>query len=71
MDGLEIAMECGDPRAVNIVTLGAFSNFFDIQEEIWEKNLLKHLPPKIHGLNLNAFRKGRQAILKKAKSSQR
>lgn len=62
VDGLEIAMECGDPRAVNIVTLGAFSNFFDIQEEIWEKNLLKHLPPKIHGLNLNAFRKGRQAI---------
>lgn len=62
INGLDIAIECGDPRTVNIVTLGAFSKFFDIKEEIWEKNLLKHLPPKIHELNLNAFRKGRGAL---------
>lgn len=59
---LEIATKCGDARAVNIVTLGAFSNFFDIKEEVWENNLLQHLPEKVHQLNLNAFREGKKAI---------
>jgi len=60
--GLDIAIQCGDARAVNVVTLGAFSNFFDIKEEAWERNLLEHLPAKIHELNLKAFREGREAI---------
>jgi len=59
---LEIATKCGDARAVNIVTLGAFSNFFDIKDEIWERNLLQYLPEKVHQLNLNAFREGKMAI---------
>ena len=58
----DIAVRCGDSRAVNIVTLGAFSNFFDIKDEIWERNLLQHLPEKVHQLNLNAFREGKKAI---------
>ncbi|MBM4338846.1 MAG: indolepyruvate oxidoreductase subunit beta [Deltaproteobacteria bacterium] len=62
IDGLNIAIRCGDARAVNIVTLGAFSNFFDIKEEVWEKNLLEHLPEKVHSLNSNAFREGKKAI---------
>jgi len=62
VNGLEIALNCGESRIVNIVMLGAFSNFFDIQEGIWEKTLLKHLPKKIQELNLHAFRKGRKAI---------
>ncbi|MBS3905880.1 MAG: indolepyruvate oxidoreductase subunit beta [Syntrophaceae bacterium] len=62
INGLDIAVECGDSRAVNIVTLGAFSNFFDIKEEVWEKNLLEHLPKKVHDLNLKAFREGKKAI---------
>ena len=62
VDGLDIALKCGDARAVNIVMLGAFSNFFDIPEEAWEKNLLQHLPEKVQLLNLNAFREGRKAI---------
>jgi indolepyruvate ferredoxin oxidoreductase beta subunit len=60
--GLEIAIRCGDARAVNVVALGAFSTFFNIQEEAWEKNLLQHLPPKIHELNLKAFREGRKTL---------
>jgi indolepyruvate ferredoxin oxidoreductase beta subunit len=59
---LDIATKCGDARAVNIVTLGAFSKFFDIKDEIWERNLLQHLPEKVHQLNLNAFREGKMAI---------
>ena len=58
----DIAVKCGDARAINIVTLGAFSKFFDIKDEIWERNLLQHLPEKVHQLNLNAFREGKMAI---------
>lgn len=60
--GLEIASEIGDPRIVNIVMLGAFSNFFEIEEEIWERSLLQHLPQKVQELNLSAFRRGRNAL---------
>ena len=60
--GFDIALQCGDPRAVNVVTLGAFSNFFDIKEEAWERSLLEYLPAKIHALNLKAFREGRKAL---------
>jgi len=62
INALDIAVRCGDARAVNIVTLGAFSNFFEIQDEVWEKNLLEHLPQKVHQLNLNAFREGKKAL---------
>lgn len=62
IDGLGIAIRCGDSRAVNIVTLGAFSNFFEIGEEAWERNLLEHLPKKVHDLNIQAFREGRKAL---------
>jgi indolepyruvate ferredoxin oxidoreductase beta subunit len=65
--GLDIAVQCGDARAVNVVTLGALSNFFEIKEEAWEKNLLQHLPAKIHDLNLKAFREGRKALQHPAK----
>lgn len=62
VQGLDLAIQCGDPRATNIVILGAFSTFFEFPEEVWERNLLSHLPPKIHELNLKAFRAGRRAI---------
>jgi indolepyruvate ferredoxin oxidoreductase beta subunit len=62
VQGLDLAMECGDARTTNIVILGAFSTFFDFSEEVWERNLLSHLPPKIHELNLKAFRAGRRAL---------
>jgi len=62
VQGLDLAIECGDARATNIVILGAFSTFFDFSEEVWERNLLRHLPPKIHELNLKAFRAGRRAL---------
>jgi indolepyruvate ferredoxin oxidoreductase beta subunit len=63
INGLEIALEIGDSRTINIVMLGFFSNFFNFKEEIWEKNLLKHIPKKVQELNLTAFRRGRKSIL--------
>lgn len=62
VEGLDLALQCGDTRAANVVILGAFSTFFDIPEEVWVRNLLKHLPTKIHYLNLKAFKAGRQSL---------
>lgn len=62
INGLDLAIDCGDSRAVNIVTLGAFSTFFNFPEELWEKKLLEHIPPKVHQLNLKAFHEGRKAL---------
>jgi len=62
INALDIAIKCGDARTVNIVTLGAFSNFFDIQDDVWERTLFQHLPVKVHQLNLNAFREGKKAL---------
>lgn len=62
INGLDIAIQSGDARAGNIVALGAFSNFFEIKEEVWEQSLLQHLPQKVHELNLSAFRRGRNAL---------
>ncbi len=60
--GLDIAIQSGDARTGNIVMLGAFSNFFEIKEKIWERGLLQYLSQKVYELNLNAFRWGRRTF---------
>jgi indolepyruvate ferredoxin oxidoreductase beta subunit len=60
--GTEIALQMGDARASNVVLLGAFSNFFEVNEDIWLKTILSYLPPKVHELNRRAFFAGRDQI---------
>ncbi len=61
LPGRELASKAGDPRAINIVLLGALANFLTIPTEIWETCLRRHLPTKIHEINLRAFQMGRSA----------
>ena len=60
--GTEIALTMGDPRAANVVLLGAISRFFEVNEELWLNTILNHLPPKVHELNRKAFSAGREQI---------
>jgi indolepyruvate ferredoxin oxidoreductase beta subunit len=60
--GTEIALQCGDIRAANVVLLGAMSTFFEIKEDLWLNTILQHLPPKVHELNRKAFTAGRNQI---------
>jgi indolepyruvate ferredoxin oxidoreductase beta subunit len=60
--GSEIAKTAGDPRAANVVLLGALSTFFDVAEDLWLKIILAHLPAKVHDINRKAFLAGRKEI---------
>ena len=62
--GTQIAAEIGDPRAANVVLLGAVSKLFDVEEELWLNAILKYLPVKIHELNRKSFAAGREQIVK-------
>lgn len=55
-----LAAGLGDERVANVVLLGAFSNLSGIEESIWLRTLLTHLPGKLHALNREAFLAGRK-----------
>jgi indolepyruvate ferredoxin oxidoreductase beta subunit len=57
-----IAADLGNARAANVVLLGAFSTFLDIDAEQWLTCLLARLPAKLHDLNTKALAAGREAL---------
>jgi indolepyruvate ferredoxin oxidoreductase beta subunit len=62
IDGTKLALEAGNIRAANVVLLGAISNFFEIEEALWMEAILRHLPPRLHEVNREAFASGRAQI---------
>ncbi|NIS63369.1 MAG: indolepyruvate oxidoreductase subunit beta [Proteobacteria bacterium] len=62
IDGTRLALEAGNIRATNVVLLGAISNLFEIEEALWIEALLRHLPPRLHEVNKQAFALGRTQI---------
>jgi indolepyruvate ferredoxin oxidoreductase beta subunit len=59
--GTAIAEEMGNPRAANVVLLGATSTFLDLPVETWLGVIEARVPPKHVELNRKAFLRGRQA----------
>jgi indolepyruvate ferredoxin oxidoreductase beta subunit len=59
IDGTKLALEAGNIRAANVVLLGAISNLFEIEEDLWMEAILRHLPPRLHEVNRQAFALGR------------
>ena len=58
VDGLDLALEAGNPKTVNTVLLGALSNVLDIDRELWIKALKKMVPARLLDINLKAFELG-------------
>ncbi len=54
------ALDLGNIRAANVVMIGIFSNFFDVDESLWLDKILGKLPKKLHDLNRKAFSEGRK-----------
>jgi indolepyruvate ferredoxin oxidoreductase beta subunit len=54
------ALDFGNIRAANVVMIGVFSNYFDVEESIWLDKILGKLPGKLHELNRKAFSEGRR-----------
>jgi indolepyruvate ferredoxin oxidoreductase beta subunit len=53
-----ICLEVGNPRALNMVMLGALSKFLNIEREAWFDNLRLRLRPDFIESSLQAFTKG-------------
>jgi indolepyruvate ferredoxin oxidoreductase beta subunit len=60
--GLDLAQEVGNTRTLNIVLLGAFSGLVDISSDLWIDVIKKRVPAKVVEMNLEAFRRGREAL---------
>ncbi len=56
---IDMALELGTSKVLNVVLLGALSGLLDVAPETWESVLAERLPPKHVNTNLNAFRAGR------------
>ncbi|MCR5845279.1 MAG: indolepyruvate oxidoreductase subunit beta [bacterium] len=62
IDSTKIAEEVGNPKATNIVLMGALSTELDFPVEIWEEVISKRVPPKTIESNLAAFAAGAKAV---------
>ncbi len=62
IDSSAIAREVGNPKATNIVLMGALSKDLDFDEKTWEDVIAKRVPPKTVDSNIAAFHAGRDAV---------
>lgn len=60
-DALDLALQAGSSKAVNIVLMGRLSKYFDATEEMWMKALEESVPPKFLEMNKKAFALGRNS----------
>jgi len=58
--GTAIAEEMGNPRAANVVLLGALSTFLELDSERWLAVIETRVPPIHVALNRRAFLRGRE-----------
>jgi len=60
VDAVAEARSLGDPRAANIVVLGAMSAALDLPVEMWEAAIRESVKTRHVELNLRAFQRGRE-----------
>jgi indolepyruvate ferredoxin oxidoreductase beta subunit len=58
VDGLDLALEIGNPKTVNTILLGTLSNILDLDKSIWLEALRKMIPERLLEINLKAFEVG-------------
>ncbi len=63
IDAGGIAREVGSPRSTNGVLVGALSTALPFAVEEWEDAIKRRVPPKTVEANLQAFARGREAVL--------
>jgi indolepyruvate ferredoxin oxidoreductase beta subunit len=60
--GFDIATQLGEPRAANMVLLGAASTFVAVAPDVWPEAMRAHLRPRALEASLRAFAAGRAAL---------
>jgi len=61
IDALELAVDAGSAKAVNIVMMGRLSKYFPFSDAVWLKALEETVPERFLELNLRAFNAGATA----------
>lgn len=59
-DALQVAVDCGNAKALNLVLLGMLSKHLPFRQESWMEAISKCVPPKTLAVNAEAFRRGRK-----------
>lgn len=57
-----IAIEVGNPRALNMVMLGSLSVFLELEAEAWTETMRRRLPPKFVESSIDAFMRGADEV---------
>jgi len=58
LDALEIAKECGNSKAVNVVLLGVLASKTGIDKNVWLESIKETVPEKFLDVNYKAFEAG-------------
>lgn len=58
VNGLEMAKDAGNIKAVNVVLLGVMAKNTDIDKSVWIDAVKEVVPPKVLDINLKAFESG-------------
>ncbi|MFO8009779.1 MAG: indolepyruvate oxidoreductase subunit beta [Dehalococcoidia bacterium] len=53
-----IGREVGNPKALNIMMMGAFSNFLDLEADAWLADIRRKVPQRFLESSIEAFHKG-------------
>ena len=59
LDAMKLALEAGNPKAVNMVLMGVLASRMDLSEDVWQAALARQVPAKFLELNRRAFALGR------------
>ena len=57
---MQLAEECGNAKALNVVLLGMLSKHMPFPLESWMEAISQCVPPKTLAVNTEAFRRGRE-----------
>ncbi len=62
INAAEMAIEIGQPKAMNVVLLGALVESMRLTDVDWEKIISENVKPKFVDGNLQAIRRGRKSV---------
>jgi indolepyruvate ferredoxin oxidoreductase beta subunit len=62
---IDLALQVGNSKVLNIVLIGALSALFDIEASIWESVIRERVPAKFTELNIKAFNAGRDWMIER------
>ena len=61
INAIDMAIECGNAKAVNVVLLGVLAKTMNVDKEVWLNAIKNTVPPKVLDVNLKAFEMGYSA----------